>query len=112
MNLRFLFKPGVEGLRIPNSPIAKGLIENWDNMERMWQRSIFDYLRCDPADDSVPLLAQDASLLPDLLDVFAQVVLPARRCKYVQFVWSRRGSCGHRVDFRAKEVCVKTHEAS
>jgi len=33
-----------------NYPIRHGLIENWDNMERLWQRCIFDKLRCDPED--------------------------------------------------------------
>jgi actin-related protein 3 len=25
-------------------PIRHGLIENWDDMERLWQRCFFDYL--------------------------------------------------------------------
>ena len=29
-------------------PIRHGLIENWDDMERLWQRCFFDYLRCEP----------------------------------------------------------------
>ena len=29
-------------------PIRHGLIENWDDMERVWQRCFFDYLRCEP----------------------------------------------------------------
>lgn len=28
-----------------NYPIRHGLIENWDNMERLWQRCLFQYLR-------------------------------------------------------------------
>jgi actin-related protein 3 len=31
-----------------NYPIRHGLIENWDSMERLWQRCIFDSLRCEP----------------------------------------------------------------
>ncbi len=31
-----------------NYPIRHGLIENWDNMERLWQSCIFKYLRCEP----------------------------------------------------------------
>jgi len=31
-----------------NYPIKHGLIENWDNMEKMWQRCIFKYLKCEP----------------------------------------------------------------
>ncbi|CAM9510975.1 unnamed protein product, partial [Phaeothamnion confervicola] len=29
-------------------PIRHGLIEDWDNMERLWQQCIFKYLRCEP----------------------------------------------------------------
>jgi len=31
-----------------NYPMSHGLIENWDNMEKLWQRSIFKYLKCEP----------------------------------------------------------------
>ena len=31
-----------------NYPIRQGIIDNWDNMERIWQRCIFKYLRCEP----------------------------------------------------------------
>ena len=31
-----------------NYPIRHGIVENWDNMERYWQRCIYKYLRCDP----------------------------------------------------------------
>ena len=33
-----------------NYPIRHGLVENWDNMERLWQQCIFKYLRCEPED--------------------------------------------------------------
>jgi len=36
-------------------PIRHGLIENWDNMERLWQRCFFDYLRCEPEEHYVTL---------------------------------------------------------
>jgi actin-related protein 3 len=29
-------------------PIRHGIIENWDNMEKFWQRCIFEHLKCDP----------------------------------------------------------------
>lgn len=29
-------------------PIRHGLVENWDNMEKFWQRCIYQYMRCDP----------------------------------------------------------------
>ena len=31
-----------------NYPIRSGLIENWNNMERLWQRCMFEYLHCQP----------------------------------------------------------------
>jgi actin-related protein 3 len=36
-------------------PIRHGLIENWDDMERLWQRCFFDYLRCEPEEHFVTL---------------------------------------------------------
>eukprot|EP01038_Epipyxis_sp_PR26KG_P005615 gene5615-7757_t len=38
-----------------NYPIRHGLVDNWDNMERMWQRCMFEYLRCDPEEHYVLL---------------------------------------------------------
>jgi len=29
-------------------PIRHGIVDNWDNMEKYWQRCIYQYLRCDP----------------------------------------------------------------
>jgi actin-related protein 3 len=33
-----------------NYPVRHGQVENWDHMERYWQRCIFEYLRCEPED--------------------------------------------------------------
>jgi hypothetical protein len=30
-----------------NYPIKSGLIDNWNNMEKLWQRCFYDYLRVD-----------------------------------------------------------------
>lgn len=38
-----------------NYPIRHGLVDNWDNMERLWQRCMFEYLRCEPEDHYVLL---------------------------------------------------------
>ena len=38
-----------------NYPIRHGLIDNWDNMERMWARCMFQYLRCEPEEHYVLL---------------------------------------------------------
>lgn len=29
-------------------PIRQGIVDNWDNMEKYWQRCIFQYMRADP----------------------------------------------------------------
>jgi hypothetical protein len=39
-----------------NYPIRHGLIENWNNMERLWQRCFYDYLRVEPEDHYVLLV--------------------------------------------------------
>ncbi len=36
-------------------PIRHGIIDNWDNMERYWQRCLYQYLRCDPEEHYVLL---------------------------------------------------------
>jgi len=36
-------------------PIRHGLIDNWNDMERIWQRCFFRYLRCDPEEHHVLL---------------------------------------------------------
>lgn len=36
-------------------PIKHGVIENWDNMEKYWQRCIFQYMRFDPEEHYVML---------------------------------------------------------
>ena len=41
-----------------NYPIKHGLIDNWDNMERMWSRCIFEYLRVEPEDHYVLLTGE------------------------------------------------------
>lgn len=37
-------------------PIRHGQIENWDQMERFWEQSIFKYLRAEPEDHYVLLV--------------------------------------------------------
>ncbi|VAI88251.1 unnamed protein product [Triticum turgidum subsp. durum] len=36
------------GLYSLRSPIRHGQVNDWDTMERFWQQSIFNYLRCNP----------------------------------------------------------------
>lgn len=32
------------------SPVSAGVVANWDSMEKVWQRCIFKYLKCEPED--------------------------------------------------------------
>ena len=48
-----------------NYPIRHGIVENWDNMERYWQRCIFNYLRCDPEEHNF-LLTEPVTSLADI----------------------------------------------
>eukprot|EP01061_Rhynchopus_euleeides_P038813 TRINITY_DN6655_c0_g2_i1.p1 TRINITY_DN6655_c0_g2~~TRINITY_DN6655_c0_g2_i1.p1 ORF type:complete len:422 (+),score=176.67 TRINITY_DN6655_c0_g2_i1:130-1395(+) len=37
------------------SPIKHGIVDNWDQMEKLWQQSIYKYLRCEPEEHSFML---------------------------------------------------------
>jgi len=39
-----------------NYPIRQGLIDNWNNMEKLWQRCYYDYLRVEPEEHYVLLV--------------------------------------------------------
>ena len=39
-----------------NYPVKHGLIDNWTNMERVWQRCFFEHMRCDPEEAYVVLV--------------------------------------------------------
>jgi len=36
-------------------PIRHGIIDNWDNMEKYWQRCIYEYMCCDPEEHHMML---------------------------------------------------------
>ena len=56
-----------------NYPIRHGLIENWDNMERMWQRCLFKYLKCEPEDHYV-LLTEPPLNTPENREYTAEIM--------------------------------------
>ena len=56
-----------------NYPIRHGLIDNWDNMERLWQRCLFEYLRCEPEDHYV-LLTEPPLNPPENREYTAEVM--------------------------------------
>jgi actin-related protein 3 len=56
-----------------NYPIRHGLIENWDNMERLWQRCLFKYLRCEPEEHFV-LLTEPPMNTPENREYTAEIM--------------------------------------
>ena len=56
-----------------NYPIRHGIVENWDNMERYWQRCIYKYLRCDPQEHNF-LLTEPPMNTPENREVRAAPV--------------------------------------
>ena len=56
-----------------NYPINHGLIENWDNMEKIWQRCIFKYLRAEP-EDHYMLLTEPPLNTPENREYTAEVM--------------------------------------
>lgn len=54
-------------------PIKNGCIENWDSMERLWARCIFQYLRCDP-EEHYMLLTEPPLNPPENREYSAEVM--------------------------------------
>jgi len=56
-----------------NYPIKSGLVENWDHMEKIWQRSIFDLLHCEP-EEHFFLLTEPPLNTPENREYTAEVM--------------------------------------
>ena len=56
-----------------NYPIRHGLVENWDNMERLWQRCMFKYLRCEP-EEHYFLLTESPLNTPENREYTAEIM--------------------------------------
>jgi hypothetical protein len=56
-----------------NYPVRHGMVENWDNMERFWQRSVFKYLRCDPSEHAF-LLTEPPMNTPENRELTAEIM--------------------------------------
>jgi actin-related protein 3 len=52
-------------------PIRHGIIDNWDNMERYWQRCIYQYMRCDPEEHYMLLVRRVAQCFSACLRGFS-----------------------------------------
>merc|ERR1712159_894952 len=52
------------GTLLLKNPIEKGLVENWDDMERVWHHTFFNELRVNPSDDIGCVLLTEAPLNP------------------------------------------------
>eukprot|EP00755_Sulcionema_specki_P007640 Sspe_Gene.38789::Locus_18709_Transcript_1_1_Confidence_1.000_Length_1278::g.38789::m.38789/K18584/ACTR3, ARP3; actin-related protein 3 len=55
------------------SPIQHGIIENWDQMEKIWQHSIYKYLRCEPSEHAF-LLTEPPLNPPENRELMAEVM--------------------------------------
>lgn len=56
-----------------NYPIRHGLVENWNNMEKLWQRCYYDYLRVEPEEHYV-LLTEPPLNPPENREYTAEVM--------------------------------------
>jgi len=63
-----------------NYPIRHGIVENWDNMERYWQRCIFKYLRCDPEEHNF-LLTEPPMNTPENRELTAEIMFETYNVK-------------------------------
>ncbi|CAI5712619.1 unnamed protein product [Peronospora destructor] len=56
-----------------NYPIAQGIIQNWDNMEKLWQRCIFQHMRCEP-EEHYMLLTEPPLNPPENREATAEIM--------------------------------------
>ena len=54
-------------------PIRHGIVDNWDNMERYWQRCIYQYLRADP-EEHYMMLTEPPMNLPENREYTAEIM--------------------------------------
>jgi len=63
-----------------NYPIRHGIVENWDAMERYWQRCMFKYLRCDPEEHNF-LLTEPPMNTPENRELTAEIMFETYNVK-------------------------------
>lgn len=54
-------------------PIRHGIVDNWDNMEKYWQRCIYQYLCCDP-EEHYMLLTEPPMNTPENREYTAEIM--------------------------------------
>jgi len=54
-------------------PIRHGIVANWDNMEKFWQRCIYGYLSCDP-EEHYFLLTEPPMNTPENREYTAEIM--------------------------------------
>lgn len=54
-------------------PIRHGIVDNWDNMEKYWQRCIYQYLSCDP-EEHYMLLTEPPLNTPENREYTAEIM--------------------------------------
>jgi actin-related protein 3 len=54
-------------------PIRHGIIDNWDNMERLWQRCMYEYMRCEP-DEHYVMLTEPPMNPPENREYTAEIM--------------------------------------
>lgn len=54
-------------------PIRHGVIDNWDNMEKYWQRCIYEYMCCDPEEHHM-LLTEPPMNTPENREYTAEIM--------------------------------------
>eukprot|EP01064_Diplonema_japonicum_P015319 TRINITY_DN23039_c1_g1_i1.p1 TRINITY_DN23039_c1_g1~~TRINITY_DN23039_c1_g1_i1.p1 ORF type:complete len:432 (+),score=92.79 TRINITY_DN23039_c1_g1_i1:25-1296(+) len=55
------------------NPVKHGIVENWDQMEKLWQHSIYKYLRCEPEDHAF-LLTESPFNPPENREYTAEIM--------------------------------------
>lgn len=54
-------------------PIRHGIVDNWDNMEKYWQRCIYQYLCCDP-EEHMMMLTEPPMNTPENREYTAEIM--------------------------------------
>lgn len=100
---------GVEGAWRASSPIRCGLVEDWGKMEKLWLRSVYQYLRVEPEETGF-LLSEPPANPPENRELAAEVMFETLGVRQLhiapQGTLALRGVRGHEEDGTAERGCV------